>query len=125
MLDLTQYYKEATDEDLKEFAKNEIINVDDVTNLVKMSDSWVRRKISLVMQSGILEEMNIEETKGTALLFGIELNTVNVDGRPTLVLPETKVELKKLLRFLDEDYFQSVLRSKPHLSNSKRQISAS
>jgi len=122
LFDLSQYYREATDEDLDEFANSKILKVDDVNSFVATSDNWVRRKVALVMQSGILERIDLEATKKTALVFGIDIKTeVNGDGS-CMVLPTKKAELKKLLRFLDEDYFQSVLSSTPHLSNSKRPV---
>jgi hypothetical protein len=120
IFDLTQYYKEATDDDLKEFAGSPAVQVGNVDNLVSVSDSWVRRKVALVMQSQILEKIDLEETKKAASVFGIEFNTAVVDDRTVLVLPDIKAELKKVLRFLDEDYYQSVLLSTPYLSNSKR-----
>jgi hypothetical protein len=120
ILDLSLYYKEATDEDLSAFAGN--VHVADMSNFIASSDTWVRRKVALVMQSAILEKVDLEETKKAAIAFGIEIETTMIDNKPVLVLPENKTELKKVLRFLDEDYFQSVLLSTPHLSSSKRQI---
>jgi hypothetical protein len=122
IFDLSQYFREATDDDLNEFVGSEMLKVADLNGFVAISDNWVRRKVALVMQSGILERIDFEATKDAALVFGISLRT-EVDGeRVALVLPEKKSELKKLLRFLDEDYFQSVLSSTPHLSNSKRRV---
>ena len=123
IFDLTQYYKEATDEDLKVFAAT--VQISDIPNFIDVSDIWVRRKVALVMQSAILEKIDLEETKKVANVFGIDMKTTVVDGKSVLVLPENKAELKKILRFLDEDYFESSLLSTPHLSNSKRQISVS
>jgi hypothetical protein len=75
-----------------------------------------------VMQSGILEKIELEATKNAALIFGINIETEISGDNVALVLPQGKAELKKILRFLDEDYFQSVLSSTLHLSNSKRRI---
>jgi hypothetical protein len=71
IFDLTQYFKEATDEDLNEFAASNLVKVEDVSNFVATSDTWVRRKVALVMQSGILEKIELEATKTAALIFGI------------------------------------------------------
>jgi hypothetical protein len=125
IFDLTQYYKEATDEDLNEFAASSFVKIEDLPNFILMSDTWIRRKVSLVMQSGILEKVQLETTKQAALIFGIDIQTEANNGNVALVLPKNKADLKKVLRFLDEDYFQSVLSSTLHLSNSKRQISVS
>ena len=37
-----------------------------------------------------------------------------------IVLPESPSELRKLLRFLDEDYYESPLTQTQYVSNSKR-----
>lgn len=122
IFDLTQYYKEATDEDLRTLANSGSVQVGNVADFIATSDTWIRRKVALVMQSAILDKVNLEEAKAVANAFGIELKTAEIDGKDVLVLPENKAELKKVLRFLDEDYFKSALLSTPHLSNSKRQI---
>jgi hypothetical protein len=122
IFDLTQYYKEATDEDLRNFSSIDVVQVRDVTAFITISDTWIRRKVALVMQSAILDKINLEQAKVEANAFGIELKTTENNGKHVLVLPENKAELKKVLRFLDEDYFKSALLSTPHLSNSKRQI---
>jgi Kiwa protein KwaB-like len=122
IFDLTQYFKEATDDDLREFAASNRVKVDDISIFLAASDTWVRRKVALVMQSGILEKIELEATKNAALIFGINIETEISGDNVALVLPQGKAELKKILRFLDEDYFQSVLSSTLHLSNSKRRI---
>ncbi len=72
------------------------------------------------MQSEILDKIDVEETKKTALLFNITIDTAIVDEKVVIILPANKSDLKKILRFLDEDYYQSILLSKPFLSNSKK-----
>ncbi|KJC44255.1 hypothetical protein UB31_21315 [Bradyrhizobium sp. LTSP849] len=122
IFDLTQYFREATDEDLNDFATSEALKINDLATFIATSDNWIRRKVALVMQSGILERIDFEATKASALVFGINIDTEANGDKLALVLPTKKAELKKLLRFLDEDYFQSVLSSTPHLSNSKRRV---
>lgn len=124
IFDLTEYYKEATAEDLKDFAENGSVKVADIDNFIETADGWIRRKVALVMQSAILEKIDLTEAGNVARVFGIELKTVVIDDRMVLVLPDNKADLKRVLRFLDEDYFQSVLLSTPHLSSSKRQLTS-
>ncbi|WP_461321480.1 hypothetical protein [Bradyrhizobium barranii] len=107
---------------LNDFAANEALKVENLAAFVEMSDHWIRGKVALVMQNGILDRIDFEAAKASALVFGINLETQANGEKVALVLPEKKAELKKLLRFLDEDYFQSVLSSTPHLSNSKRRV---
>jgi hypothetical protein len=124
IFDLTEYYKEATSDDLTHFAQNGSVKVADLDNFIANSDGWIRRKVALVMQSAILEKIDLKEAANVARVFGIELETVSVSDRIVLVLPDNKADLKRVLRFLDEDYFQSVLLSTPHVSSSKRQLTS-
>lgn len=120
IFDLSEYYKVATDEDVKEFAALDNIQAVEVDALIGLSDSWVRRKISLIQQSGILQTVPIHEMKAVALDFNIVFDTALENNKEVIVVPNTKPELKKLLRFLDEDYYKSPLSKTNFISNSKR-----
>ncbi|MCO1337028.1 hypothetical protein MO867_22140 [Microbulbifer sp. OS29] len=63
IFDLSEYYKEATDDDVIEFSNLDLIKSVDNDKLLEMSDSWVRRKISLIQQSGILQNVPIRGCK--------------------------------------------------------------
>ncbi len=41
-------------------------------------------------------------------------------GGNRIVIPSNKTELRRLLRFLDEDYYESALSQMRYVSNSKR-----
>lgn len=122
IFDLTQYYREATDGDIHNFANLETIHVPNMPAFIAVADTWVRRKVALVQQSRIMEAVPIAELRAIALEFNIALPTRNVDGVESIILPETKVALKQLLRFLDEDYYMSPISRQPHLTNSKRRV---
>ncbi|SMY34984.1 Kiwa anti-phage protein KwaB-like domain-containing protein [Photobacterium andalusiense] len=124
IFDLSDYYKEATNDDIISFADNSILKVESVDVLVSMSDSWMRKKISLVQQSNILSIVPINEIKAIAAEFNIKLETITeiIDGNESekIKFPTEKVDIKKLLRFLDEDYYKSPLSKNSFISNSKR-----
>tara|TARA_B100000287_G_scaffold205970_1_gene194293 strand:- start:455 stop:1336 length:882 start_codon:yes stop_codon:yes gene_type:complete len=124
MFDLSEYYKVATDDDVTEFAALDIIKSENTEQLIEMSDSWVRRKISLIHQSGILQNVPINEMKAVATEFNIPFLT-EMDGSDEVIkLPNNKSDLKKLLRFLDEDYYKSPLSNTAFVTNSKRAVNA-
>ena len=54
IFDMSNYYQEATDNDIKQFADLKELHVENVDELMAASDTWVRRKVWLVMQSSIL-----------------------------------------------------------------------
>lgn len=122
IFDLSEYYKVATDDDVIEFSNLTIIKVEKKDQLIEMSDTWVRRKISLIQQSGILQNVPINEMKAVAIEFNIPFSTVTEDGAELIKIPESKSDLKKLLRFLDEDYYRSPLSKTNCITNSKRVV---
>lgn len=119
IFDLSDYYIEATDADIKTFVAMDTVVVDEAV-LVDMADTWIRRKIALVQQSQILTKVPMVEIQAAAAGFGILLKLTSVNGKDQLEFPETKAELKTLLRFLDEDYYESPLSKTHFISNSKR-----
>ncbi|WP_216596780.1 hypothetical protein, partial [Pseudomonas coronafaciens] len=104
---------------LKEFIAADMIFSANPAGILDVSDSWVRRKILLIQQSGILQSIPINEMKAIALEFNIPFETMANEDGEKLLLPEAKSDLKKLLRFLDEDYYKSPLSKTNFLSNSK------
>lgn len=122
MFDLSEYYKIATDEDVLEFAELDMVQATNTDQLVEMSDSWVRRKISLIQQSGILQSVPINEMKAVATEFNIPFVTATQGTDEVIIIPDNKSEFKKLLRFLDEDYYKSPLSKMNFVTNSKRAL---
>ncbi len=86
------------------------------------SDSWVRRKVWLVMQSTILSKVPLNDIKAIATEFSIPIEYVTQDGNEKIKIPRDRKSLKTLLRFLDEDYYKSPLSKTNYLTNSKRVV---
>jgi hypothetical protein len=121
VFDLSQYYVEATNSDLNDFSSLASIHIDNKDEFLAIADSWIRRKVSLISQSKILENVEIDTIVETAKMFNIEIGIIEREsGAKAIIMPKIKAEIKKLLRFLDEDYFQSSLQQKPFISNSRR-----
>lgn len=122
IFDMNHYYQIATDEDLKTFSASTKIKIDDFGSFVGVSDAWVRRKVILISQSGVLEKIDVEKAKAAAAAFNITLDITMHDGKNVIVLPSDKKDLKMVLKYLDEDYFHSLLTNTPSVSSSKRTI---
>ncbi len=120
IFDLSQYYIEATDSDINNFATIATINIHDTQKFINASDSWIRRKIALIIQSKILETVPVSTIKRIAQEFNIDLQTAAHGTDEVIILPENRADIKKILRFLDEDYYKSPLSSKNYITNSKR-----
>jgi len=114
--DMSGYYKEATNQDVEDFCHHLALTVENESEFLKIADSWIRRKIGLIQQSGILEKYSPTQIAEVAKLFHIDLNISN----QKIVLPIVRQDLKRVLRFLDEDYYEAPLTTTKYLSNSKR-----
>lgn len=117
VFDVDDYFKEATAAEVKSFAVHPVLSTGDAAAFEAAASSTVRRKIALILQSGILDKHPVATIVATANTFKVTIQTTP-DGK--MVLPESPSELRKLLRFLDEDYYESPLTQTQYVSNSKR-----
>lgn len=117
VFDVSEHYNEATNEEVTAFATHDKMTVADLPAFLASAGPLVRKKIALIRQSGVLEHFTTEQIVGTAQTFNLAITTT-ADGK--IVLPVNKTELRRLLRFLDEDYYESALSQTRYVSNSKR-----
>lgn len=122
IFDMTSYYQEATDADIREFARLDQVAVQNLDGLIAVSDSWIRRKLWLVRESRILERVQPNDIKAIAAEFNIPIEYEQLNGEDRIKIPEDKKALKTLLRFLDEDYYKSPLSKTNFVTNSKRAV---
>lgn len=126
-LDLADYYREATDTDLDDFAATDIFVFEDQASFKVQADSIIRKKIALLQKNEVLKDLTVTDIQTVANNFNAELPqehhiaiTVNNDGN--LVIPKDKKQLKELIRFLDEDYVTAPLTKRKCLTNSKQYL---
>lgn len=117
VFDVSEHYKDATKEEVGAFATHAKLSVENVANFADSAGQLVRKKIGLILQSGVLDNFTTEQLVASAQSFNLAIAT-GADGR--IVLPTNKTELRRLLRFLDEDYYESALSQTRYVSNSKR-----
>lgn len=122
VLDLSSYYKEATDADLKLFAKEETVALESPTTLTDNADDWVRRRVALIRDSKVMKNVAPKKIVTEAKRYGLKIRTKKADGKDQLLFPDDKRELKALLRFLDENYYTSGLTGDRFVANSKRPV---
>jgi hypothetical protein len=118
-LDLSDYYREATDADVARFASNRMLFISDRDMFMGNVDSIIRKKITLLQKNRVLGKVSAKKLQDTAKHFGVPIRLKN-SGK--IVVPDSKKELIQLLRFLDEDYFDTVLTKRRCLTNSKMYI---
>ncbi|GJJ96539.1 TPA: Kiwa anti-phage protein KwaB-like domain-containing protein [Enterobacter hormaechei subsp. xiangfangensis] len=119
---MEEYFNEATREDLDNFIGNDIFHVENAEDFVTFADSAIKKKVSLIISSGILNDQPIENLIECAQKIGYQLGITNVNGDNKITMPNSKREVKQLLYFLDQGYFNSIITNELMLTNSKRPI---
>jgi hypothetical protein len=117
IFDLTDYFNEATDDDMSSFAKHKKLAIEDTTRFLESASSLTRKKIALIKRSGILDKVDTRTLLASARTFKVP---VRQDSNGRILVPENKTELYQFLKFLDEDYYESALSQVKYISNSKR-----
>jgi len=110
---LNDYYREATDEEVEEFSNNLFGS--------KIPEEFIdfrtRKLIFGIMKSRIPDVQRVVQIGREK--FGIELE-ITENGK--LAIPENKKDFKKLLKFLNDDMWESPLTGSKYETNSKRRI---
>lgn len=114
---VADFYKEATAAEVVEFASHASLYSADPHSFEKSANSIIRSKIGLILQSGVLNNHTPHQLVAAALTFNVHI-PLTADGR--IELPDSPADLRRLLRFLDEDYYESPLSQTHFISNSKR-----
>lgn len=120
IFDMSAYGKEAADQDLKVFTQNQALQFTDAQIFLDGADSWVRRKVVLIQQSGILDHCAANKIAATAKFCDLHIQLTGLPGQERIVIPADRQEVKQILRFLDEDYFQSPQSMAKYMSKSRR-----
>lgn len=126
-LDLADYYREATDTDLDDFAATDLFAFEDEASFKEQADSIIRKKIALLQKNKVLKDLTVSDIQTVANNFNAELPqehhiTIMVNNDGKLVIPEDKKQMKELIRFLDEDYVTAPLTKRKCLTNSKQYL---
>ena len=116
IIDIAELYREATDEEVHQFACHDSFSVFDRDEFVRNSDQQIRKHIHDIVTSEILEIHGVDTirkaAKSTSLSIEIE------GGR--IVLPTQKKELKNFLQFLRESRYLGPISGTTYVTNSRR-----
>lgn len=118
VFDLTQFYRSALDPEVDQFASNELLSVQDPQKFKKIANIWIRRKIAMINDSGVLVNNSAAQIKKLAKSAGIDITIEN----KKIVIPSDKDQLKIVLGFLDEEVYKGPFSKATLLANSKRRV---
>ncbi|MGM8225256.1 Kiwa anti-phage protein KwaB-like domain-containing protein [Cellvibrio sp. ARAG 10.3] len=119
VFDLSDYYKEATNDDLTQMAQHASLHIADLESFIKEADAQVRKMAHSIERSGLLDNYTVSQISTAAENFPDIPVSIN-NGKITL--PRDKKELKEVLHFLLEDIYKGPLSGNDFLTNSKREL---
>jgi hypothetical protein len=119
-LDVKEYFKEATNEEILEVVGHAVLLAEDTDKLTKLADSWMRKRFAALQSSGILGQITARKTANKAKKYGFELEIKKKDGKDAIVFPSDKKKAKQLLTFLNEGFYQGELTDRLYQTNSQR-----
>lgn len=117
IISLSDFFEEASNETIEEFATNEIFDLD-LNWLKDNSDTTIRKQITLIQKSQVLVSASSRKIKTSAKKFNLIIDLE--DGK--LKLPNDKKMCKSILSFLNEQYYFGLISGRKFITNSKRDV---
>lgn len=116
ILNISDYYNEATAEDIDKFLDSEILNFLEKKTFKEKLNASLRKKIKGIQERDILKKTDSREILNMAAKFGINLKITN----NKIDVPDDKQSIKTIIKFLDEDFFITPITKRKCITNSKR-----
>jgi len=116
IFDLSAYYRVASAQDIQEFIDNSLIHMESGDAFVDSANTWERRKIASINDSGVLNNYTAKKIKALGNKNGV---AISISGE-SIVLPEDRTERRIVLGFLDEEVYKGVFSQTVFQTNSKR-----
>lgn len=113
---LADFYKEATDEEIRTFGGGDKVSLDEEWFLDN-TNSAIRKQITLLQKSNVLAAANTRLIRRDARDYGI---TVTLDDDDKICFPNNKKECKDLLLYLNEQYWKGAISGTKFKTTSKR-----
>lgn len=118
IFDLSEYYRSATDSEVQSFSNLKLLDIADRDQFQHIADTWIRRKIAAINDSGVLKNNSAAKIKKLAKNCGLEI----IVKDKKIIIPENKKKLKEILGFLDEEVYKGAFTEETYITNSKRKV---
>jgi len=119
-IDLPDYEPEASDTEISEFLGSALFDLEDVgeTFTIIEGDAWLRRRVASIQGNKILSRVKPRTAANKAKPFGITIDVSRPDGTDKIRLPQEKAPLKKVVKFLNEEFYHGELTRTMYETNS-------
>lgn len=116
IFNLSDYYRIASNKDIETFTSSELIHCDNIREYMSKVDTWERKKIASILDSGLLGKYNVKQIQKKANDVGLSIKVT----KNQIVFPLDKRQRKILLGFLDEEVYRGVFTNSVYQTNSKK-----
>lgn len=120
ILNLVQYYEEASEEEIREILAHEKLAPVSADALAKSASQWSSKRFAMLRDSKILDNYTVEQIVQHANGYDLDIQIDRANGQERIVFPEAKASVKKLLQFLNEELFRGAITDRLFETNSKR-----
>lgn len=120
VFDITSYYRVATEADVDAFASIGSVKIENLDNLKRKAGQWARTRIAYILDSGVLTKFPPTDLVAKAASFGLVLQTVNDAGVDKILIPDDSKDLRNILKFLEEEYYEGPITGVAYETNNKR-----
>jgi hypothetical protein len=117
---LKAYMKEANDLEITAFLEARFEA--DTDKVLANADTWMRKRFTAIMESKLFDERSAVDIYETAKSFSAEIPMELSRDRNKLKLPGEKQDIRKILKFLNEEYYKGVLTGKDYQTPTKRPL---
>jgi hypothetical protein len=118
IFDLSEFFEEATDEDIDEFSAHASISIQDVVAFKGSASQTIRKLVHKVLNSDVLSDYTPQEIQQGAAAVGLGINLNN----GAIEVPDDKALARRFLRFLDDGVYEAPLTGNRYVTNSKKAI---
>lgn len=116
IFDLSEYYRQATNSEVESFISFPNMEMEDSGEFINYANSWERKKIASINDSGVLQHYTANEIYSIAQNEGVDI--IIEDNK--IVIPKNKKERRIFLGFLDEEVYKGAFSKVTYQTNSKR-----
>ena len=118
IFDVNEFFAEATDQDIDDFAGHASVEIADVVAFKALSTQIERKLIHKLMTGNVLQDHTPSKIQKMAKKTGLVVTIAN--GK--IVFPTGKQDIRRFLRFLDDSLYNAPLTGQRYVTNSKRAV---
>ena len=115
IIDMLDIYREATDQEVRDFSAHASLTVSNVDGFIELSDQTTRKLISAITRSNRLNDYTVDQIQAAAARVHVGINVTN--GK--IVMPDTRADIKNLLRFLDDSLYEAALSGQRYIRRER------